>query len=69
MRATTWDIVCAANQHLEATGRRLHIYQFFPGRYQAISIDRQGTARPMRKIGSQMTEAQVREFIWRFIFK
>lgn len=69
MKATTWDIVCAANQHLDIIGARFKLVQFFPGRYQAIAVDASGTAWANRKIGSPMNEEQTRKFIKTVVFK
>lgn len=69
MKATTWDMVCAANQHLDIIGARFTLVQFFPGRYQAIAVDDKGTAWANRKIGSPMNEEQTRQFVKTVVFK
>lgn len=68
MKASTWDIVCAANQHLDIIDARFTLVQFFPGRYQVIAVDDKGTAWANRKIGSPMNEEQTRDFVKTVVF-
>ena len=65
--ATTWDIVCAANQHLSAANRPLRISQFFPGKYEIICLDQNG-ATTSRRVGKKMDEQAVRAFVAQVVF-
>jgi hypothetical protein len=65
--ATTWDIVCAANQHLSAANRPLRISQFFPGKYEVICLDQNG-ATTSRRLGKKMDEQTVRAFVAQVVF-
>ena len=65
--ATTWDIVCAANQHLTATSADFKINQFFPGKYEVICLDENGTTTGKR-LGEKMDEQAIREFITQVVF-
>jgi len=65
--ATTWDIVCAANQHLTATSADFKINQFFPGKYEVICLDENGTTTGKR-LGEKMDEQAIREFIAQVVF-
>ena len=66
--ASTWDIVCAANQHLEATAQPLWINQFMPGTYEVLAVDQAGTAWANRRVGKTMNEEQVRLFVQQVVF-
>ena len=65
--ATTWDIVCAANQHLTATSADFKINQFFPGKYEVVCLDQNGTTTGKR-LGEKMDEQAIREFIAQVVF-
>ena len=65
--ATTWDIVCAANQHLSAANRPLRISQFFPGKYEISCLDQNG-ATTSRRVGKKMDEQTVRAFVAEVVF-
>ena len=65
--ATTWDIVCAANQHLNATKQNFFINQFIPGCYELILCDASGTTT-RRRLGKRMDEATVRDFVDQVVF-
>ena len=65
--ASTWDIVCAANQQLSANDRPMKINQYFPGKYEIICLDENGTTTAKR-IGKKMDEQQVRDFIAEVVF-
>ena len=60
--ATTWDLVCSANQHLDARSAGARINQFFPGKYELI------TSSGVR-IGHKMDAQAVRAFISQAVFK
>ena len=66
--ASTWDIVCAANQHLEATGQGLRINQFMPETYEVLAADAGGTVSAKRRVGKTMNEEQVRLFVQQVVF-
>jgi len=66
--ATTWDIVCAANQHLQATGQGLWINQFMPGTYEVLTTNAGGTVSAKRRIGKSMNEEQVRFFVQQVVY-
>ena len=65
--ATTWDIVCAANQHLRATQAPLCINQFFPGKYEVVCLDANGTTTAKRLV-KNLDEQTVRDFIAQVVF-
>ena len=65
--ATTWDIVCAANQHLRAADSPLWIKQFFPGKYEVVCLDQNGSATSKR-LGHVMDEQAVRSFITQVVY-
>jgi len=60
--ATTWDLVCSANQHLDARSAGARISQFFPGKYELI------TSSGVR-VGHKMDDQAVRAFISQAVFK
>jgi len=60
--ATTWDLVCSANQHLDARSAVARISQFFPGKYELI------TSSGVR-VGHKMDDQTVRAFISQAVFK
>jgi hypothetical protein len=60
--ATTWDLVCSANQHLDARSAGARISQFFPGKYELI------TSSGVR-VGHKMDDQTVRAFISQAVFK
>lgn len=60
--ATTWDRVCAANQHLAMRNLPLHINQFVPGSYEVILLRTDGGFSGVR-VGQKMTELQVSAFV------
>jgi len=60
--ATTWDRVCAANQHLARRNLPLHINQFLPGSYEVILLRSDGAYSNVR-VGKKMTELQVSAFV------
>ncbi len=59
--ATTWDLVCSANQHLNARLAGARIDQVFPGKYELI------TSSGVR-IGHKMDDQTVRAFINEAVF-
>ena len=59
--ATTWDLVCSANHHLNARLAGARIDQFFPGKYELI------TSSGVR-IGHKMDDQTVRAFINEAVF-
>ena len=65
--ASTWDIVCAANQQLRATNRSIKVNQYFPGKYEVICLDENG-ATTAKRIGKKMDEQEVRTFIAEIVF-
>jgi len=66
--ASTWDIVCAANQHLEACGQAFRINQFMPETYEVLAADQFGTVSAKRRMGKTMNEQQVRLFIQQVVY-
>ncbi len=67
LAATTWDIVCAANQKLRSANRPIRINQFMPGVYEIICLNEQG-ATTGRRAGKKMDEETVREFVKTVVF-
>jgi hypothetical protein len=66
--ASTWDIVCAANQHLRSSGQAFWINQFMPETYEILTADQSGTVSAKRRIGKTMNEQQVRLFIQQIVY-
>jgi hypothetical protein len=66
--ATTWDLVCAANQELGRKCSGLWIMADPFGCYQAVEVDHDGVARANKKVGPKMDEQQLRDFVNTTVF-
>ena len=66
-KASTWDIVCSANQQLTAMDVPLTINQYMPGRYEVIRLNSKGVTTG-RRYGQPMDEETVKAFIYQTIY-
>jgi len=66
--ATTWDLVCAANQEFERQCAGLWIMADPFGSYQVVEVDGNGTAWANKRVGLKMDEQELREFVNTVVF-